>query len=123
MAGFLDAEEAFDPGDDLMGGRVSRLVEVEDAVFEILREGAFERGVAGGERGVVAGTDVEAVVVFEEDGPLGGVDGGCELLRFDHELWFVFGLVVIFGGGGSVVGFGGAAVVLLLLGLGERHGG
>lgn len=65
MAGLVDAEEALDPGDDLVGGGVGGLVEVEDAVFEILREGALEGGEAGGDGGVVAGADVEAVVVFE----------------------------------------------------------
>lgn len=85
VAGLLDAEEALDPGDDLMGGRVGGLVEVDDAVFEVFREGAFEGGVTGGDGGVVAGADVEAIVVFEEDGPLRGVDGGSEALRLYHQ--------------------------------------
>lgn len=76
VAGLLDFEEALDPGDDLMGGRVGGLVEVDDAVFEVFREGAFEGGVTGGDRGVVAGAYVEAIVVFEKDGPLGGVRWG-----------------------------------------------
>ncbi len=34
----------------------------------------------------MSGSDVEAVVVFEEDGPLGSVDGGSEALGLDHEV-------------------------------------
>lgn len=70
VTGLFDTEEALDPSDDLVGGRVGGFIEVEDAVLEVLSEGAFERGVTGGDGGVVSGADVETVVVFEEDGPL-----------------------------------------------------
>jgi len=113
VAGLLDAEEALDPGDDLVRGGVSGLVEVEDAVFEVFREGAFEGGVAGGDGGVVAGADVESVVVFEEDGPLGGVNGGSEALWLYHQP-LIFACLFLF--------LLAAAAILLLLAFRLRHG-
>ena len=113
VAGLLDAEEALDPGDDLVGGGVGGLVEVDDAVFEVFGEGAFEGGVAGGDGGVVAGADVEAVVVFEENGPLGGVDGGSEALRLYHQP-LIFACLFLFH-------HLAAAALLLLLALRLRH--
>lgn len=87
VAGLFNAEEALDPGDDLVGGGVGGLVEVEDAVSEVFGDGAFEGGVAGGQRRVVAGADVEAVVVLEEDRPLGGVERRGEGLGFDQVVF------------------------------------
>lgn len=57
-----------------MGGRVCRLVEVDDTVLEVLLDGTLQWGTTCGERGVVAGADVEALVVLQEYWPLGGVD-------------------------------------------------
>ena len=63
----------------------------------------------------MAGADVQAVVVLEEDGPLGGVDWGSEALRLYQELAadsffiFLFCLFVF-------------VLLLLLLGLGLGHG-
>jgi len=71
---FFDTEDAFDPVDDLMGGRVDGFVEVEDTAFEVLDKGAFEGRIAGGDRSVVIGVRVEVIVVFEKDRPLGSVD-------------------------------------------------
>ena len=118
VAGLFDAEEALDPGDDLVGGRVGGLVEVEDAVFEVLGEGALQGGVAGGDGGVVAGADIETLIVFEEDGPLGGVDWGSEALRLDHQPAFVFRFFL------SSSSFVLATLLLLLLlaAVGVRHG-
>lgn len=42
--------------------------------------------MAGGDGSVVTRTDVEAVIVLEEEGPLRCVDGGSETLRLDHVL-------------------------------------
>ena len=84
MPRLLDAEDAFDPSDDLVRGRVRGLVEVDDTVADVVYERTLERGVAGGDGSVVTGTDVEAVVVLEEEGPLGCVDGGGEALGLDH---------------------------------------
>lgn len=81
---FLDPEDPFDPGHDLVGKRVRGLIEVEDTVPDVLGERALEGGETRGERGVVSCAYVEAVVVLEEDRPLGGVEGGREALRFDR---------------------------------------
>ena len=40
--------------------------------------------MTGGDGSVVTGTDVEAVIVLEEEGPLRCVDSGSEALRLDH---------------------------------------
>jgi hypothetical protein len=107
-----------------VGGRVRRLVEVDDAVTEMLGEGALERRVAGGERGVVAGADVEAVVVLEEERPGGGVEGRDKGLRLDEvAISLLLGLSerrrVGGGSGGGVV----LRFVLLLLRFGVLRGG
>ena len=105
-----------------MGGRVGRLVEVDDAVAEVLGEGALERRVAGGERGVVAGADVEAVVVLEEERPGGGVEGRHQGLGLDEV---AVGLLLCLserrrvGRGGGIV----LRLVLLLLRFGMLGGG
>ena len=124
VTGLLGAEDALDPGDHLVGGRVRRLVEVDDAVTEMLGEGALERRVAGGERGVVAGADVEAVVVLEEERPGGGVEGRHKGLRLDEvAISLLLGLGerrrVSGGSGGGVV----LRFVLLLLRFGVLRGG
>ena len=115
-AGLLDAEEALDPRDHLVGGGVGRLVEVDDAVAEVLGDGALQRGVAGGERGVVAGADVEAVVVLEEERPGGGVEGRDQGLGLDHvAVGLRLGLRQRRGvGGGDILG-----LALLLLEIGR----
>nr|CAB3455082.1 unnamed protein product [Digitaria exilis] len=104
VAGLLDAEEALDPGHHLVGGRVGWLVEVDDAVAEVLGEGALERRVAGGERGVVSGADVEAVVVLQEQRPCGGVEGRHQGLGLDDvAIGLLHGLAErrrVDGGGG-----------------------
>ncbi|GJN24651.1 hypothetical protein PR202_gb12403 [Eleusine coracana subsp. coracana] len=83
VAGLLGAEDALDPGHHLVGGRVGGLVEVDDAVAEVLGERALQRRVARGERGVVAGADVEAVVVLQEERPGGGVERRHQGLGLD----------------------------------------
>jgi hypothetical protein len=110
VAGLVDAEEALDPGDDLVRGGVGGLVEVDDAVAEVLGDGALERRVAGGERGVVAGADVEAVVVLEEERPCRGVEGGDQRLRLDEV---AVGLRLRLGEGRRVDGGGGGGVLVV----------
>jgi len=80
VSGLFDAEDALDPGDDLVGGGVGGFVEVDDAGGDVVGEGAGEGGGAGGDGGVVGGADVEGRVVFEEEGPVGGQEGGIRLL-------------------------------------------
>lgn len=109
VSGFFDTEDAFDPGDNLVRGRVGGLVEVEDAVLEMFGEGSLERGVTGGDRSVVSCSDVEAVVVLKEDWPFGGVYCGSEALWFDHEVLPLFFFFMMLG------------VLLLLAGFGVGH--
>jgi len=52
--------------------------------------------VTGADWSVVTGTDVEAVVVLEEDGPLRSVDGWSETLWLDHVVSGVGGIVLRF---------------------------
>lgn len=105
MTRFLDPEDPFNPGHDLMRRRVGGLIEIDDAVPDVVDERPLKRRVTGGERGVVSGSYVEAVVVLEEDRPLGSVNGGCETLGLDHEIGVVLSWVVV------------GAVVELLLGV------
>lgn len=74
MTGLFDTENPLNPGDNLMRRRISRLVEVHDTVLDVLGERSFQRRVAGRKRSVVAGTNVELVVVFEENRPLRSVN-------------------------------------------------
>lgn len=98
MAGLFHTQDAFNPGDDLVGRWVSGFVEIEDAVPDVLGKRALERGVTVGERRVVSGSYIEAVVVLQENRPLRGVDRGSEALGLNDE---------VFGGGVVVVGVGG----------------
>ncbi|URE22934.1 hypothetical protein MUK42_17056 [Musa troglodytarum] len=118
VASLLSAEDAFDPSDHLMGGRVGGLVEVEDAVAEVLRERPLQRGVPGGERRVVAGADIEAVVVLEEDRPRRGVDGRGERLGFDKVVLVLVSTKASGGdkreGGALYAAIGGGLLIVLL---------
>lgn len=101
-----------------MGGRVGGFIEIENAVPDVFGEWALERGVSGGERGVVSGSYVEAVVVLEEDWPLGCVYGWREALWLDQVVDGVgFRLQDV---GGVVFGFG---LLFLLIGEGELEFG
>lgn len=109
-----------------MGGGIGGFVEVEDAVTDVVLERAFEGGMAGGERRVVASSDVEAVVVLEQDGPLGGVQGRGEGLGFDKVV-FLHRVLCLSGDESRGFGFfcfcfssidDGVLVLLLLLLLG-----
>lgn len=87
VAGLFHTENALNPRHNLMGRWIRGLIKIEDAVSEVFGDGAFEGGVAGGERGVVAGADVEAVVVLEEDRPLRCVERWSEGLGFDQVVF------------------------------------
>ena len=70
MSGLFNIEDFLDPGDDLVGTWVGGLIQVDDAVFEVLFERAFERGGSGWNGGVVLGQDVHLVVILEQEGPV-----------------------------------------------------
>lgn len=69
-----------------MGGRIGRLVQVDDSIPDIIIKGAFERRMASRDRGVVTGADIELVVIFEEEGPFGGVEGRSMRLGLDEVM-------------------------------------
>lgn len=84
VAGFFDAENPLDPSDHLVRARVCRLVEVENAALDVLRQRALQRGRSEGQRGVVIGANIELVEMLEEQRPVGGVKGlGVDLGRLD----------------------------------------
>jgi hypothetical protein len=92
MAGFLDIENPFHPGNDLVGGGVGRFVEVEDTVFEQIAKRTLVRGVATGEWGEEAATTQEVAEILEKEGPFGGVGdvrlgSGRELVGFVLGHW------------------------------------
>lgn len=99
-----------------MGGRVRRFVKIQDSVADILKQRAFQRRKTGGKRGVMASPDVEAVVVLQEDWPLGGVDCWGEFLGFDREIVGIFvrllGFLNLFG---FLFGFGVFVLLLFLV--------
>lgn len=98
MTRFFDPEDPFNPGHDLMRRWVRGLIEIDDSVPDVFGQRPLERGVTGGKRRVVSGSHVEAVVVLEEDRPLGSVNGGCETLGFDQKV----DVVLVWTGVGTV---------------------
>ena len=86
VACFFDSEDLLDPGDHLVGAGVGGLVEVDDAVLQVLGEGSFEGRGAGGDGGVVFGKHIHLFVVFEQQWPLGAVHVGFFDVRGDHVL-------------------------------------
>ena len=112
VAGFFDAENPLDPSDHFVRARVCRLVEVEDAALDVLRQRPLQRGRSEGQRGVVVGANIELVEMLEEQRPVSGVKGlGVDLGRLDLEA--DLGLDVA----------DGLLVLLLLLFLGARRRG
>ena len=82
MAGLLDAQDALDPGDDLVGGGVDGLVQVDAAGLDVVLDGAVEGRGAVGQGCVVVGSDVEFVEVLEQERPVFRVEGGFFVRRF-----------------------------------------
>lgn len=69
-----------------MRGRIGRLVQVDDSIPDIIIKGAFERRMASRDRGVVTSADIELVVILEQDGPFGGVEGRSMRLGLDEVM-------------------------------------
>lgn len=70
MARFFNTEDSFDPRYDFVRGGIRGLVEVDDAVGDVVLEGTGEGGGSGGNGRVVACADVEIGVVSEEEWPV-----------------------------------------------------
>lgn len=94
MTRFLDTEDTLNPSNDFVRRRVRGFIKIDDTVPDILLKRTLEGRVTGADWSVVTGTDVEAVVVLEEDGPLRSVDGGSETLWLDHVVSGVGGIVL-----------------------------
>ena len=60
----MDAQDALDPGDDLVRGRIDRLVQVDAARLDILVDGPIERRRTVRQRRVVVRADVQLVKVL-----------------------------------------------------------
>lgn len=87
MARLFGAKNPLNPSNNLMRRRVGGFIEVDDPVTEVFGQRALQRGKPSWERGVMASTDIEAIVVFEEDRPFGGVEGWREGLGLDEEIF------------------------------------
>ena len=136
VSGLLYSEYASDPRYHLVRGGVGRLVEVEDAVADVLGQRALQRGAAGGDGRVVTGAHNQRIVALEQQRPLGRGQRGGRLLGLQVELrgegrgsrggGRVRG-EGRGGGSGGDEGSGGCLLVLLLLlllfGGDARHGG
>lgn len=87
MTGFIDFENFANPGNDLVGGRICGLVEIDDSVTNIIADGPFEGGAATGNWGEMASAHIELVIIFEEQRPFGGIEWcWSRLLRFDEKI-------------------------------------
>ncbi len=80
MTRLLHPQNSLDPGDHLVRAGVGRLVEADEASFEVVGDVSLERRGAVREGGVVVCSDVEFVEVFKEERPLGGVQLGRGLV-------------------------------------------
>jgi len=70
MACFFYPEDAPEPGNDLMGRRIGRLVEVDNARLDVGCNVALEGRAPRGDWGEVGRANQKLVVIFEEEGPL-----------------------------------------------------
>jgi hypothetical protein len=86
VTSLLTSKNALDPSDDLVRGRVGRLVEVNDTRADVLLEVALQGRAAIGDGSEVASSDEELVVVLEEERPLAGVEGRSGRLGLDGVL-------------------------------------
>ena len=81
------------PRNHLVAAGVGGLVEVDDAVLEVLFEGPCQRGAPDRQWSVVAGPDVQLVVIFEQERPRARVEPGSVRAGSDES-----------GGKGAVAG-------------------
>jgi len=65
VTGFVNLEDFLDPGDDLMGGRVGGLVEVDHTVSLEDIDGTVSGGVAAGKGSEVGGLHIELIEVLQ----------------------------------------------------------
>jgi hypothetical protein len=80
----LTSKNALDPSDNLVRGRVGRLIEVDDTRADVLLEVALQRRAAIGDGSEVASANEKLLVVLEEKRPLAGVEGRSGSLGLDN---------------------------------------
>jgi len=88
VTSLLTLEDLLHPGHNLMGRRVDRLVQIDDAVQQMLLQSTSQGTATMGQRHVVTRADVQLVVILQQQRPFAGVDGllvlgGLNLLRFN----------------------------------------
>lgn len=64
MTSFLNTQDTTDPCDNFVGGGVGGLVQVDNTVTDVVVNVALQGRATVGDGGVVAGSDVEFVVVL-----------------------------------------------------------
>lgn len=65
VAGFLNAKDPFNPGHDLVRGRIRWFVEVDDSVANVVIDRTLQGRVAGRNGGVVASSYEQFVIVLQ----------------------------------------------------------
>jgi hypothetical protein len=73
VSSLFSSQDSTHPRYDFVRRWVGWLVQVDDAVPNVVLQVTFEWGTADWNRRVMTGADVEAVIVAEEEGPLGSV--------------------------------------------------
>jgi hypothetical protein len=86
VACLFNIQDSLDPGHHLMGAGIGRLIQIDDTIFKVILERSFERSGPGRNGGVVVGEYIHLVIVFQEEGPIFGLDGGWLIRRLNDEL-------------------------------------
>ena len=73
VAGLLDLENASDPGDNLVTGRIGRFVNVDDAGSDIVLDWPLKWRAAGRDGGEVRRAHVQLIPALQEQWPVGRV--------------------------------------------------
>ena len=74
MSGLLDAQDALDPGHDLMTRGVGGLVQIDHTIREMRLERSGQGRRSGGDGGIMRGTDVKLIIIPKEQRPFRGVN-------------------------------------------------
>ncbi|EEQ40930.1 centromere/microtubule binding protein CBF5 [Clavispora lusitaniae ATCC 42720] len=84
VTGFFNTQDSLDPCNNLVRGWVRRLVQVDDTGRNVRLQVSFQRRGTGGDGRVVAGTNQQFIVVFQQKRPLRCVFGGRHRFWLDH---------------------------------------
>lgn len=92
VTGLLDTENASEPRDNFVRGRVGRLVEVDHTRLDVALQVTFQGRATVRDRGEVRAADEKLVVVLEEQRPVGSVEFWAGVFGLDHEVALLLGL-------------------------------